>query len=978
MSGNNHAMYGLSRAQEQHQQHQQHQHYAHPSQQHQQPPPYNYSSSGSSSSPTTPPVHREEGGTQQLNNATIVVTQHEPGSSSPQQPGGQVWQVVGKTRTSCNFCIKRKKGCEYIEIDGKKQQCKLCKEKQQECIFVMKPPRTGKRKEGASAAQRNGGGASGGQRNGGGTSGEQRNGGGATAGAAASRSSTALVAASSSARKAPSAVMKRARMGPSAATGLVGFEENVFVSDFFDRLGFFPLANQKTVRRAIMEVLFRPAEEQGSFRGGAESMEGVFSGALAIQKFGSNTQESKAFSCILWCTIALGAMTNNLSLPTVRRYVKLAEEAVDGLCTEDVPTAKAYTIMAMVYAWQDNSALFAKYLGRAQELVNSMDASEEIPMELTDIMKELERVRVLHYTEDEDVIHKCCYEADGEPPTMTLAMMSDAGLFHMVRYYTNGVFKAFWRDLHEINSDLPETTRFAEKHRHECAEIEQIANSREGLKNSAGALYIRAAMQFMRLPLKTDPAEALKSSLVLTDIICQVPGMVRYGPLKHYVHCLVMMLRRPAILGVDKGSYEKLRKLYNGLDIAGPDIEAAEDMDMAMLCKHQFCNGMAWIHQEKMLKMKRAQAAAEAAADAGTTTATAVPGRGPGAGAGGGLPVGALGPMACVNEGGAETSNPGDNGSSARGFASGDTSGGSGDAASAASSSPHLQSPSGGAGNRIHHFPQAAAAAAAAAEAGAARSDMYATSPFPLEQSPLPHNAPLSQCRLDDPVAAAPFDGTGASMFSPKQEGTKPFPQARGGSGGGGAGSPDMFPQGWTLNDDLQQGSHQQQRSLGRGALAALHPRGGPSAAAVLAPPQSQQQQQQQWLQERQQQQPQWGGGAPPSPLRNAAGSTVAAGAGAAAPQDMEGIEMPVGLFEFAQNKVRQQQQQQQQESSGHRDQSSLQELLGVDAHDDSRSVPEIGVMDSDAEDFTLVPAGAGAGGEGDSLHSILFSPGEE
>ncbi|CAN0501656.1 unnamed protein product, partial [Ectocarpus sp. 8 AP-2014] len=424
-----------------------------------------------------------------------------------------------------------------------------------------------------------------------------------------------------------------------------------------------------------------------------------------------------------------------------------------------------------------------------------------------------------------------------------------------------------------------------------------------------------------------------------------------------------------------KGSYEKLRKLYNGLDIAGPDIEAAEDMDMAMLCKHQFCNGMAWIHQEKMLKTKRAQAAAEAAAAAGTTTATAVPGLG----VGGGLPGGALGPVACVNEEGAATSTPGGSGSSARGLAGGDGSGGSGDAASAASSSPHLPSPGGGGGNRIDHFPQAAAAAAAAAEAGAAGGDLYSTPPFPQEQSPLPHHAPLSQCRLDDPLAAAPFDGTGASMFPPKQEGTEPFPQARGGSADGGGVSPGMFPPGWTWNEDLQQGSHQQQRSLGRGDLAALHPGGGPSAAAFLAPPQSQQQQQQQqqqqWLQQRQQHQPQWGGGPPPSSLRNAAGSTVAAGAGAAAPQGMEGTEMPAELFEFAQNKVRQQQQQ-QQESSGHRDQfPPLQELLGVDEHDDSRSVPEIAAMDSDAEEFTLVP---GAGGEGDSLQSLLFSSGEE
>lgn len=54
---------------------------------------------------------------------------------------------------------------------------------------------------------------------------------------------------------------------------------------------------------------------------------------------------------------------------------------------------------------------------------------------------------------------------------------------------------------------------------------------RSGLKNTGGALYIRAAMQFIRLPLKTDPREALKSSIELTQVICEVPGTIRFGPL---------------------------------------------------------------------------------------------------------------------------------------------------------------------------------------------------------------------------------------------------------------------------------------------------------------------------------------------------------------------------------------------------------------------------------------------------------------
>lgn len=36
--------------------------------------------------------------------------------------------------------------------------------------------------------------------------------------------------------------------------------------------------------------------------------------------------------------------------------------------------------------------------------------------ELTDIVKELDRVLCLHYSEDEEVARRCCYQADGEPP----------------------------------------------------------------------------------------------------------------------------------------------------------------------------------------------------------------------------------------------------------------------------------------------------------------------------------------------------------------------------------------------------------------------------------------------------------------------------------------------------------------------------------------------------------------------------------
>lgn len=50
-----------------------------------------------------------------------------------------------------------------------------------------------------------------------------------------------------------------------------------------------------------------------------------------------------------------------------------------------------------------------------------------------------------------------------------------------------------------------------------------------------------------------------------------------------------MGLARPAVAGQDKGAYERLRNLYNGLDLRGEPVPPAEEMDIAKLCKQPFC-----------------------------------------------------------------------------------------------------------------------------------------------------------------------------------------------------------------------------------------------------------------------------------------------------------------------------------------------------------------------------------------------------
>lgn len=53
-----------------------------------------------------------------------------------------------------------------------------------------------------------------------------------------------------------------------------------------------------------------------------------------------------------------------------------------------------------------------------------------------------------------------------------------SGLFHMARFYTDGVFKAFWRDVDKRDSLLTETRKFSEEHLANCLEIERIATTK--------------------------------------------------------------------------------------------------------------------------------------------------------------------------------------------------------------------------------------------------------------------------------------------------------------------------------------------------------------------------------------------------------------------------------------------------------------------------------------------------------------------
>ncbi|CAM9106405.1 unnamed protein product, partial [Laminaria digitata] len=56
--------------------------------------------------------------------------------------------------------------------------------------------------------------------------------------------------------------LKRCRLSPSPATGLVGMQENAFLNDYFGCLGFLPLASASVARQAMCNIMIGSQEQE--------------------------------------------------------------------------------------------------------------------------------------------------------------------------------------------------------------------------------------------------------------------------------------------------------------------------------------------------------------------------------------------------------------------------------------------------------------------------------------------------------------------------------------------------------------------------------------------------------------------------------------------------------------------------------------------------------------------------------------------
>ncbi|CAN0314629.1 unnamed protein product, partial [Ectocarpus fasciculatus] len=186
--------------------------------------------------------------------------------------------------------------------------------------------------------------------------------------------------------------LKRFRLSASPATGLVGMQENAFLSSFFGCVGFVPLTSHSHIRETMVKIMASPAPLQHSTVGGACGEAGSMVRASCWSKANEEPQlPMDPSTCTFWCAIALGALAKGSPVESVAKYLHLAHEALTKSypSSADAEVAKAWAMLAYVYGFMDDLARFQEYLALSESFLKSATAhgfADTLPLGFAEVV----------------------------------------------------------------------------------------------------------------------------------------------------------------------------------------------------------------------------------------------------------------------------------------------------------------------------------------------------------------------------------------------------------------------------------------------------------------------------------------------------------------------------------------------------------------------------------------------------------------
>ncbi|CAN0499347.1 unnamed protein product, partial [Ectocarpus sp. 8 AP-2014] len=123
----------------------------------------------------------------------------------------------------------------------------------------------------------------------------------------------------------------RCRFSASPATGLVGMQENGFLSNFFDSVGFLPLATQRDVREVMVTLMISPTRQQSIATRNCD-VENEFDTIVSEDNVGNTWKRddlpANPSTCTFWCAVAIGALAEGHPIESVAHYFRRAKAAL--------------------------------------------------------------------------------------------------------------------------------------------------------------------------------------------------------------------------------------------------------------------------------------------------------------------------------------------------------------------------------------------------------------------------------------------------------------------------------------------------------------------------------------------------------------------------------------------------------------------------------------------------------------------------
>ncbi|CAN0124148.1 unnamed protein product [Ectocarpus sp. 6 AP-2014] len=229
--------------------------------------------------------------------------------------------------------------------------------------------------------------------------------------------------------------LKRFRLSASPATGLVGMQENAFLSDFFGCVGFLPLTTQSHIRETMVRIM-APSTTEPELCASHNSFEQDHFDAIPTEDAVTmgNQLSTGLSGCTFWCAVGLGALVKGSPVVSVANYLQLARDALDAYTGPvNAEVAKAWAILGYLYSYMGDTEKYEEYLKlSASFLIDSIEqgATDVLPAGFAEMVHHKETAKA--YSGNVDATDNGSLGAHHQHPLQIIPAASEGDVFRYV------------------------------------------------------------------------------------------------------------------------------------------------------------------------------------------------------------------------------------------------------------------------------------------------------------------------------------------------------------------------------------------------------------------------------------------------------------------------------------------------------------------------------------------------------------------